>query len=319
VLSRFAKQARKQAAMTRMRIGTRGSPLALAQAAAVRAALAKAERIEPEDIEIVTIKTTGDMRREGSFEQAGGKGIFTKEIDEALLSGRVDLAVHSAKDVQTILPKGLVIAATPPRADPRDVFLSTKAKSLEALPRGAKLGTASVRRQALALRLRPDLQISLLRGNVQTRMDKMKAGECDATILAYAGLQRLGLTAHTTEILDPMKYPPAVAQGIIAIEARGDDNKTKATLAKISHADSFAALAAERAFLLALDGSCRSPIAGHATIERGRLKFVGLVITQDGREFAGVSHEGNARDAQRIGKEAGEYLLKRAPAGALSG
>ncbi len=305
--------------MTKIRIGTRGSPLALAQATAVRAALAKAHGIAPDDIEIVALKTTGDMQRERSFAESGGKGIFTKEIDEALLSGRVDLAVHSAKDVQTILPDGLVIAAAPPRADPRDAFLSEKATSLEALPHGAKLGTASVRRQALALRLRPDLRISLLRGNVHTRMDKMKAGECDATILAYAGLQRLGLTSHATQVLDPMKYPPAVAQGIIAIEARSDDKKTRAMLAAINHADSFAALITERAYLLALDGSCRAPIAGHAKVERGMLKFVGLVITQDGKKFAGVSHEGSARDAERIGREAGDYLLKRAPAGALTG
>jgi hydroxymethylbilane synthase len=305
--------------MTKIRIGTRGSPLALRQAEMVRAALAKAHRLAASDIEIVAMKTTGDIERDRSFAESGGKGIFTKEIDEALLFGRVDLAVHSAKDVQTILPKGLVIAATPPRADPRDAFLSTRAKSLEALPCGAKLGTASVRRQALALRIRPDLQISLLRGNVQTRVDKMKAGECDATILAYAGLQRLGLTAHATEVLDPMKYPPAVAQGIIAIEARANDGKILPVLAEINHLDSFAALIAERAFLLALDGSCRAPIAGHAKIERGRLKFVGLVITQDGKKFAGVSHEGAVRDAEKIGKEAGDWLLKRAPAGALSG
>jgi hydroxymethylbilane synthase len=305
--------------MTKIRIGTRGSPLALAQAGAVRAALGKAHHIAPEDIEIVALKTTGDIQRGRSFAESGGKGIFTKEIDEALLSGQADLAVHSAKDVQTILPDGLAIAAAPLRADPRDVFLSISAKSLDALPRGAKLGTASVRRQALALRLRPDLQISLLRGNVQTRMDKMKSGACDATILAYAGLQRLGLTSHATEVLDPMKFPPAVAQGIIAIEARSDDKKINSMLAAINHADSFSALTAERAFLLALDGSCRAPIAGHAKIERGRLKFVGLVITQDGRDFAGVSHEGNAQDAAKIGKEAGDYLLKRAPAGALSG
>lgn len=305
--------------MTRIRIGTRGSPLALAQATAVRAALAEAEGLDPEDIELVALKTTGDFVRDRSFSESGGKGIFTKEIDEALLSGRVDLAVHSAKDVQTILPRGLEIAATPPRADPRDAFLSTRARSLEALPHGAKLGTASVRRQALALRIRPDLEISLLRGNVQTRMDKMKAGECDATILAYAGLQRLGMTGHATEVLDPIKYPPAVAQGIIAIETRSGDSGTKAMLAKINHEDSFAALLAERAFLLALDGSCRAPIAGHARIERGRLKFTGLVITQDGQRFAGVSHEGDPRDAGKIGHAAGEYLLSRAPAGALSG
>jgi hydroxymethylbilane synthase len=150
-------------------------------------------------------------------------------------------------------------------------------------------------------------------------MDKMKAGECDATILAYAGLQRLGLTAHAAQVFDPMKYPPAVAQGIIAIETRENDGRILPLLAEINHLESFAALIAERAFLLALDGSCRAPIAGHAKIERGKLKFVGLVITQDGTRFASVSHEGNARDAERIGREAGEYLLKRAPAGALTG
>jgi hydroxymethylbilane synthase len=304
---------------THLRIGTRGSPLALAQAEAVLAALAKAHGIALAEIEIVALRTTGDMQRERSFAESGGKGIFTKEIDEALLAGRVDLAVHSAKDVQTVLPNGLAITATPPRADPRDVFLSLLARSLERLPKGAKLGTASVRRQALALRLRPDLKISLLRGNVQTRMDKMKAGECDATILAYAGLQRLALTAQAGEILDPMKFPPAVGQGIIAIETRADDRKTKALLVKINHAPSFAALEAERAFLAELDGSCRSPIAGHARIEHGGVKFNGLVILPDGSKFAGVQHEGNIRDAVKIGREAGNYLLKRAPEGALSG
>jgi hydroxymethylbilane synthase len=303
----------------RFKIGTRGSPLALAQAEAVRAALAEAHGIALSAIEIVALRTTGDLQRDRSFAESGGKGIFTKEIDEALLASRVDLAVHSAKDVQTILPKGLAIVSTPPRADPRDAFVSLAARSLEALPKGAKLGSASVRRQALALRLRPDLKISLLRGNVQTRMDKMKAGECDATILAYAGLQRLGLTAQAAEVLDPMKFPPAVGQGIIAIEARDDDKKTKALLAKIGHAPSFAALAAERAFLTALDGSCRTPIAGHARIENGRVKFNGLVIMPDGSKFAGVQHEGDVRRAAEIGRDAGNWLLKRAPEGALSG
>jgi len=302
-----------------LKIGTRGSPLALAQAEAVRAALAEAHGCDASAIEIVALRTTGDMQRDRPFSESGGKGIFTKEIDEALLSARVDFAVHSAKDVQTILPKGLAITATPLRADPRDVFMSLLARSLEALPKGANLGTASVRRQALALRLRPDLKISLLRGNVQTRMDKMKAGECDATILAYAGLQRLALTSRATEILDPMKFPPAVGQGIIAIETRVDDKKTKALLAQISHAASFTALEAERAFLTALDGSCRTPIAGHARVENGRVQFNGLVIMPDGSKFAGVQHEGSVRDAAKIGRDAGNYLLKRAPEGALAG
>jgi hydroxymethylbilane synthase len=305
--------------MSKIRIGTRGSPLALAQAGAVRAAIAGAHGIAPDDIEILAIKTTGDAIVGRSFADSGGKGIFTKEIDEALLSGSVDLSVHSAKDVQTILPEELQIAAAPPRADPRDVFLSVRAGSLETLPHGAKLGTASVRRQALALRIRPDLEISLLRGNVHTRMDKMRRGECDATILAFAGLQRLGLTEHATQVLDPMQYPPAVAQGIIAIETRSGDEKTKTLLRAINHAESFAALTAERAFLAALDGSCKTPIAGHARIEGGKLRFSGLVITPDGKTFAGVSHEGDPRDAARIGREAGDDLLQRAPAGALAG
>lgn len=305
--------------MSKIRIGTRGSPLALAQATAVRAALASAQGIEPSEIEIVTIKTTGDLVLDRSFEESGGKGIFTKEIDEALLSGEVDLSVHSGKDVQTLLPAGLTIAAAPMRADPRDAFLSATAKSLENLPHGARLGTASVRRQALALRIRPDLEITLLRGNVQTRMEKMKSGECDAIILAYAGLQRLGLTGHAAQVLDPMQYPPAVAQGIIAIETRSDDRKTRTMLEAVNHAPSFAALTAERAFLAALDGSCRTPIAGHAQIENGHLHLTGLVIMPDGSAFAGVSHEGDAQDAAKIGREAGEYLLKRAPEGALSG
>lgn len=301
-----------------LRIGTRGSPLALAQAEAVRAALADAHGIALSAIEIVALRTTGDMARDRPFYESGGKGIFTKEIDEALLSGHVDCAVHSAKDVQTVLPEGLVLAASPPRADPRDAFLSVRARTLMDLPHGAKLGTASVRRQALALRLRPDLEISLLRGNVQTRMDKMKAGECDATILAYAGLQRLGLIAQASEALDPLKFPPAVGQGVIAIEIRADDAETATLLEAIDHADTSAALKAERAFLAALDGSCRTPIAGHATIEQGRIKFSGLVIALDGRAFAEVEREGNASDAAAIGLDAGRDLLARAPAGALS-
>lgn len=303
----------------KFRIGTRGSPLALAQATAVRDAICRAHGLDTNDAEIVPIKTTGDMQRDRPFFESGGKGIFTKEIEEALHNGAIDLAVHSAKDVQTVLAQGLTLAASPERADPRDAFLSAKAKTLDGLPRGAKLGTASVRRQALALRLRPDLEIGLLRGNVQTRMDKMNAGECDATILAYAGLQRLGLTQHATEILDPSRYPPAVAQGIIAIEIRERDERIALMLAAIDHADTSAALAAERAFLKALDGSCKTPIAGHASIENGNLRFSGLVITPDGKEFAEVAREGNVRDAARIGADAGADLLARAPAGALAG
>lgn len=300
-----------------LRIGTRGSPLALVQAEAVRLALAAAEGVDPAAIEIVPMRTTGDLSRDRPFSESGGKGIFTKEIDEALLSGRVDVAVHSAKDVQTVLPEGVAIGASPLRADPRDALLSRGRLSLDELPLGARLGTASVRRQALALRLRPDLKISLLRGNVQTRMDKMNAGECDATILAKAGLDRLGLSAHATEALDPRRFPPAVAQGIIAIEMRVNDERTAAVLARIDHAETSAALRTERAFLLALDGSCRTPIAGHASVSDGIIHFTGLVIAPDGVSFAEVARSGNVADAEALGRDAGLDLLQRAPPGAL--
>jgi hydroxymethylbilane synthase len=302
---------------TALRIGTRGSPLALVQAEAVRAALAAAEGLDPSAIEIVPMRTTGDLSRDRPFSESGGKGIFTKEIDEALLSGRVDVAVHSAKDVQTVLPAGLAIGASPLRADPRDALLSRGGVLLDALPHGARLGTASVRRQALALRLRPDLQISLLRGNVQTRMDKMNAGECDATILAKAGLDRLGLAMHAAETLDPRRFPPSVAQGIIAIEMREGDARMAAVLAKIDHAETSIALRTERAFLLALDGSCRTPIAGHARVSAGTIDFTGLVIAPDGISFAEVARTGSAADAETLGRDAGLELLRRAPPGAL--
>ena len=260
-----------------LRIGTRGSPLALAQARQVRERLAAAHGFPPDGIVLEVIRTTGDMIRDRPLAQLGGKGLFTKEIEEALLAGAIDLAVHSAKDMPTLLPPGLAIAAVLPREDARDVFISRKAKALRDLPNGATVGTASLRRQALVKRQRPDLAVVSMRGNVETRLRKLDAGEVDATLLALAGLRRLGLAEAATAVLAVDEFLPAVGQGIIAIEARADDARIHALLAAVNHADTATALAAERAFLTVLDGSCRTPIAGYATVDAGRLQFRGLI------------------------------------------
>jgi len=246
-------------------IGTRGSPLALAQARTVRALLAQATGADEAAFEIVVIKTTGDAIQDRPLSEVGGKGLFTKEIEEALLSGRIDLAVHSAKDMPTLSQPGLLLAACLEREDPRDAFISLKAKTLADLPHGARLGTASLRRQAIVKKARPDLNVSSLRGNVETRLRKLEAGEVDATLLALAGLKRLGLAHHATHVLPIEEFLPAVAQGAIGIETRGDDNRTRQMVALINHAPTFIAVACERAFLAALDGSCKTPLAGHAT------------------------------------------------------
>jgi hydroxymethylbilane synthase len=220
-----------------LRIGTRGSPLALVQARTVRARLAGAMGIEEERIELVVIRTTGDIIQDRTLAEEGGKGLFTKEIEEALLAGRVDLAVHSAKDMPMVLPGGLILAACLEREDPRDVFISRKARSLAELPKGASLGTASLRRQAIAMRERPDLRVMPLRGNVETRLRKLDAGDVDATLLALAGLRRLGLTEHATHVMSADEFLPAVAQGAIGIETRADNKGVRDILAGIDHAD----------------------------------------------------------------------------------
>ena len=301
----------------KIRIGTRGSPLALRQAEIVRALLAKAHKRPETDFEIVPLKTTGDRVLDRPLADAGGKGLFTKEIDEAQLAGRVDLGVHSGKDVPTFLPNGIRIAAFPAREDPRDVLIAKDAASLADLPRAAVVGTSSVRRQALVLRARPDASIKLLRGNVGTRLEKIARGEFDATILALAGLRRLDLAAHAHTVLDPKIFPPSVAQGAIAITVRADDAKTAQLVAAISHAPTAVAVTAERAFLAALDGSCRAPIGGHAQLNGDRLFFSGLVIAPDGTNAVETAREGSIRDAEALGRDAGEELRKRAPAGVL--
>jgi hydroxymethylbilane synthase len=298
-----------------LRIGSRGSPLALVQAREVASRLAKACGLAPERIEIKTIRTTGDMIVDRPLAEAGGKGLFTKEIEEALISGAIDLAVHSSKDMPTFLPSGLVLAAFLPREDPRDAFVSRKAKSLHELPHGAVVGTSSPRRQALLKRSRPDLAIVPLRGNVETRLRKIENGDADATVLALAGLKRLGLVAAATAVLDLDEFLPAVGQGAIGIEMRDDDTKTRALVGAINDDDTATALAAERAFLAVLDGSCRTPIAGHARVIDGRLRFRGLIAKTDGSEALEVSREGSRADAAALGADAGRELKARAGPG----
>ncbi len=298
-----------------LRIGTRGSPLALVQARAVRARLAAAAGVDEEAIEIVVIRTSGDAIQDRPLSAEGGKGLFTKEIEEALLDGRIDLAVHSAKDMPTVSQAGLMLVACLEREDPRDVFISRKAKSLAELPPGATLGTASLRRQAVAKRVRPDLNIALLRGNVQTRLRKLDEGQVDATLLALAGMKRLGLEQHATHVMSVAEFLPAVGQGAIGIEARADDTRVRDWLARINHVDTFTAVACERAFLAALDGSCKTPIAGHATVSGGSIEFRGLIARPDGAAAHDIDATGHRDDAVKIGAEAGHALKRTAGPG----
>jgi hydroxymethylbilane synthase len=298
-----------------LRIGSRGSPLALVQAREVASRLAMACGLAPERIEIKTIRTTGDVIQDRPLAEAGGKGLFTKEIEEALRSGTIDLAVHSSKDMPTFLPAGLVLSAFLPREDPRDAFVSRQANNLRDLPQGAVVGTASPRRQALVKRLRPDLAIVPLRGNVETRLRKIENGGADATVLALAGLKRLGLVGAATAVLDLDEFLPAVGQGAIGIETRDDDTKTRALVEAINDADTATALATERAFLAVLDGSCRTPIAGHARVIDGVVRFRGLIAKTDGSEALEVSREGARADAVALGTDAGRELKARAGPG----
>jgi hydroxymethylbilane synthase len=296
------------------RIGSRGSPLALAQARAVRERMASAHAVAPDAIEIRVIRTSGDAIQDRPLAEIGGKGLFTKEIEEALLRNEVDLAVHSAKDMATQLPAGLAIAACLPREDPRDVFVSRVAETLAELAAGARIGTGSLRRAALVRRLRPDLVTVPLRGNVETRLRKLGEGVADATILALAGLRRLGLDNTATAILDVEMFPPAVGQGVIAIEARADDDQSRALVEAINDADAAIALACERAFLAVLDGSCKTPIAGYARLADGCVQFSGLIVKPDGSAALTVSRAGPVRDAAMLGADAGRELKAKAGA-----
>jgi hydroxymethylbilane synthase len=294
-----------------LRIGTRGSPLALAQARELSERLVAACGLAPEAVDIRVIKTTGDAIQDRPLAEVGGKGLFTKEIEQALIDDAVDLAVHSSKDMPTVLPPGLVLAATLPREDVRDAFLSRTARSLAELPRGAVVGTASLRRQALVKRARPDLRVETLRGNVETRIRKLDEGVADATLLAYAGLKRLGLTHVATAVLEIDDFLPAVAQGAIGLEIRENDTATRELVGKVNHAATMTAVAAERAFLAVLDGSCKTPIAGHARIVDGKLLFRGMILKPDGSEVHETERTGAIVDAVALGEDAGRELRAR--------
>jgi hydroxymethylbilane synthase len=260
-------------------------------------------------VALSVITTSGDRIRDKPLRDFGGKGLFTKEIDEALLDGAVDLAVHSMKDLPTELPQGISIAAVLPRGDVRDAFISARADSLAALPPGAVVGSSSLRRQAQVKRLRPDLQAVDLRGNVETRLKKLEQGMVDATLLAVAGLERLGLTGHISSVLPTDEMLPAVAQGAIGVVCRSDDAETRALLQALNDESTSTAVACERAFLGELDGSCRTPIAGLAEIADGLLRFRGLVLTPDGSEWHEVEKRGAPQDAVSIGGSSGRELL----------
>jgi hydroxymethylbilane synthase len=272
-----------------VRIGARGSKLSLAQAGHMQrrvAAALGADPERPEEVErvapLVVITTTGDRVQDRRLLEIGGKGMFTKEIEEALLDGRIDCAVHSLKDMPALLPDGLCIAAIPDREDPRDAFLSLKADRVENLPHGAVLGTASLRRQAQMLHRRPDLDVHMLRGNVDTRLAKLQAGEADAILLAFAGLKRLGLGHLPQSLIDPMECPPAPGQGALAIETRVGDCDASWVQA-IKHAPTAIAVAAERGAMSALEGSCKTAIGAHAWFEGAHLKLIVEALSTDGR------------------------------------
>ena len=302
-----------------LRLGTRGSKLALTQTGLVRDALAAAlpELAAPDAIEIVAIRTTGDRIQDRPLSEAGGKGLFVKEIEDALLSGRIDAAVHSMKDMPTAQPAGLVISAFLPREDARDVLIAGDIGRIADLKQGAIVGTAALRRRAQLLYKRPDLRVVTLRGNVDTRLAKRAAGEVEATLLARAGLNRLGLKVGTPvpegEIL------PAVGQGAVCIECRVDDARMIGWLAAINHAATATCVAAEHALLAALDGSCRTPIAGHAILDSdGSLYLRGLIAKPDGSALIATERRGPAADAEAMGREAGDELKRRGGPGFLA-
>ena len=301
----------------KLRIGTRGSPLARVQTALVCRALQEAhpELASPGALEVVAIRTTGDRVVDRPLAELGGKGLFCKEIEAALLAGRIDLAVHSMKDLPTWLPKGLVIGAVLAREDPRDVLIARAPTTIADLPEAAVIGTASVRRRAQLLARRPDLRVVNFRGNVETRLRKLAAGEVDATLLALAGLTRLGIAPAGAVILGPEVMLPAVGQGAIGVECRTDDEGARALLAAIDDPASSACLRAERALLAALDGSCHTPIAGYAEFAGGRLTLRALIARPDGSESLCAARSGAIADGEALGCDAGRELKARAGPG----
>lgn len=301
-----------------LRIGTRASPLALAQTRQVQAMIAAAAGVDAERLVLVPMTTRGDQITDRLLLDAGGKGLFTKELDAALLDGRIDLAVHSMKDLPVRFEPGLALAAVPAREDPRDAFVSVDHRQFSDLPHGAVLGTASLRRRAQALFLRPDLAVQSLRGNVETRLARVREGRFAATFLAAAGLNRLGLSAAVQSYIALEDMPPAPGQGALALVARADDGTTRALAAAVHVPQDGLCVAAERAFLDALDGSCRTPIAAHARITQGQLFLTGEALAPSGRQrwreqgSAGLSDDAQSH-AEALGRRLG--LAIKAAAG----
>lgn len=293
-------------------IGTRGSPLARAQAHEVRDRLAAIHGLEVDSIAIKVIKTSGDMILDRPLSEVGGKGLFTKELEVALAAGEIDIAVHSAKDVATTLPEGMTLPAYLPREDVRDAFLSLRAKSPDHLPEGAVIGSSSLRRRAQMKRFRPDFRTVEFRGNVQTRLQKLADGVADATLLAVAGLNRLGESHRVTHVLDLAQFPPAPAQGAIVIESRDDDSEAIRLVGMLDDPDTRLKVEAERAFLKTLDGSCRTPIAALTTLADGRLTLFGQILSPDGSEVHENEVSGDADTGAELGRRLGEMLLARA-------
>jgi hydroxymethylbilane synthase len=297
-------------------IGTRGSPLALAQAHQVRALLCQAHGLGEDEVAIVVVSTAGDRSQASNrpLSEFGGKGVFSKEIEEQLLAGDIDLGVHSSKDMATRLPDGLDMPVFLEREDVRDAFISGKAGSLDDLPQGAVVGTSSLRRRAQILRARPDLRLVEFRGNLGTRLRKLAEGQADATLLAAAGLNRLGEADKVTAYLDPERFPPAPAQGAIGIEIRAGDARVAALVAPLNHAETHDAVIAERAMLRVIDGSCRTPIGVLTRRDGLRLMLKGEVLSPDGRACFDAEIEGPASQAETLGMLLGEDLLDRAGA-----
>ena len=294
------------------RIGTRGSPLALAQARLVRRLLSEAHGVAEDDIAIEVISTGGDRSQasNASLVEIGGKGLFTKEIDEAMLSGRVDIGVHSSKDVATRLPDDIRLAAFLEREDVRDAFISVKVQSLDHLAERARFGTSSIRRAAQVLRVRPDLEIVPFRGNVGTRLQKLLDGVADATLLAMAGLNRLGEGHRATALLDPEIFMPAPAQGAIGIAVRSDDSHMAAVVARLDHAPTSVAVTAERAMLAVLDGSCRTPVGALSRLDGQTLVLKGQILSLDGKTAFDSAATG--ADPEQLGRQVGEDLIAQA-------
>ena len=297
-----------------LRIGTRGSALALAQAHETRDRLMAAHGLSADAFEIVVIKTTGDRVLDRPLKEIGGKGLFTREIEDALSAGEIDIAVHSMKDMPTIQPEGLVIDCYLPREDVRDAFVSPHFGSISELPQGAVVGSSSLRRRAQLAQRRPDLQLVEFRGNVQTRLKKLEDGVAVATFLAMAGLSRLGMQHVAQGAVEADEMLPAVAQGCIGVERRADDARIGAMLAAIANRDSALRMAAERAFLKRLDGSCQTPIAGLAELDGDRLHLRGEILRPDGSEVIAGERMGAARDGAAMGTDLANELRGRAPA-----